>query len=81
LNINLCCLKVLKLSDCNLPTLHNVSHLKLSINKHSGWQFLPDLLKSLPNLLALYFPMVSLYLISSIWLISSNSETWFFYFA
>ncbi|KAK7818462.1 f-box/lrr-repeat protein [Quercus suber] len=50
-------MEVLKLSDCNLPTLHNVSHLKLSVNKHSGWQFLPDLLKSLPNLLALYFPM------------------------
>ncbi|KAL4619272.1 hypothetical protein ACB092_06G068200, partial [Castanea dentata] len=50
-------MEVLKLSDCNLTTLRNVSHLKLSVNKHAGWQFLPDLLKSLPNLLALYFPM------------------------
>ncbi|GMY31382.1 f-box/lrr-repeat protein [Fagus crenata] len=50
-------MEALKSSGCDLPMLHNVSHLKLNVNKHIGWQLLPDLLKSLPNLLALYFPM------------------------
>uniref|UniRef100_A0A2N9I8T2 F-box domain-containing protein n=1 Tax=Fagus sylvatica TaxID=28930 RepID=A0A2N9I8T2_FAGSY len=50
-------MEALKSSGCDLPMLHNVSHLKLNVNRHIGWQLLPDLLKSLPNLLALYFPM------------------------
>ena len=58
-------MKALKLSSCGLPTLHNVSHLEIDVNKNIGWQLLPDLLKSVPNLQALYFGMVSLYLISS----------------
>ena len=49
------------LSGNNLPTLHNVSYLEVNVNKLVGCMFLPDLLKSVPNIRALDIGEVSLY--------------------
>lgn len=52
------------LSSSDLPTLHNVSHLEVNANKLVGCMFLPDQLKSVPNIRALDIGEVSSNLIS-----------------
>ncbi|GFZ02615.1 LOW protein: F-box/FBD/LRR-like protein [Actinidia rufa] len=47
-------LEAIDCSHCSLPTFHNLTHLELGVNIN-GWQLLPDLLDSSPNLEVLDF--------------------------
>lgn len=54
-------MKALKLLGFELPTLHNVTVLFVDVYQHVSWQFLPELLTSLPNFRAVFFRTVSFF--------------------